>query len=207
MCSGTSDRTLRLGALLVGTVLGCGGYRSNPAAVPCEPPKPGALAPLPAGVSAERLAGRYRLTLVATSGPDSGSRVQGDLTLASGSREAGPVSPALVGTARIAVERVGAVETGDLGSTDPMRPGVMVFHKTTGDSAWIMLRLGSESNRQDQQAFESAYTVLDVRQVSESGFAGSWKSGVTGTVAEGYFCAILTAQSAPIPGGFDAGLH
>ncbi len=187
-------RGITVSAALAATA-GCGGYRSNPAPVPCEPPKPGALAPLPAGVSAERLVGWYRLTLVATSGPDSGSRVEGELTLASASRDANPVSPAaLVGTAKVSLERVGALDVGDPGSTDPMRPGVLVFDLTSGNSPRILLRLGSEANRRDQQPFESAYTVLEVRQASASGFAGSWKSGVTGTVAEGYFCAILTAQ-------------
>lgn len=188
-CSGISGRTLRLVPVLAGAAfLGCGASRSRPAPAPCEP-VPGAT--LSTGVSPGSLAGRYRLILVATSGADSGASVEGDLTLAPIAQEGRyPATAVLVGTANIALQAVGAPDVGDPASTDPMRPGVLVFHRTAGASASIMLRLGAESNRQDQQAFEGAYAVLEVAAVGSGSFSGRWRSGVTETRAQGYFCAV-----------------
>ena len=97
--------------------------------------------------------------------------------------------PVLIGTADVALDSVGALVVGDAASTDPTRPGVIVFGSAPGDAPRILMRLGSEANRRDQQPFDSGYTVLDVRAVNTDGFAGPWRSGVVETEAEGYFCA------------------
>lgn len=175
-------------ALAATAVTGCGGYRSSPAPIPCEP---SASTSLPAGASVATLAGRYRLALAATSGPGSGSRVEGELTLAPAP---GEMVAALVGRASVAVESVGALKLGDLGSSDPMRPGVLVFEQAGDGPRRILLRLGSEANRRDMQPFESGYTVLEVREMTDDGFRGSWRSGVRETEAEGYFCAARTGD-------------
>jgi hypothetical protein len=67
-----------------------------------------------------------------------------------------------------------------------MAPGVLALPQ--GDV--IFLRFGSNANRKDVQAFEGPYTVLHVRQLTESGFARTWASGAMRTEAEGYFCAL-----------------
>ncbi len=144
--------------------------------------------------SAAELAGRYQLTMVATSGPLGERRATGSLSLtapdqALAERAAANALPVvLAGAAQLAVDSLGAARTGDLGSTDPMRPGVLVL-KQGGPSPRFLLRLGSESNRQDQQPFEAAYLVLEVGAADSLGFYGTWRSGVTATVAQGYFCA------------------
>jgi hypothetical protein len=37
--------------------------------------------------------------------------------------------------------------------------------------------------------FDGSYTVLEVQQVTEAGFAGTWRSGVGLEQSAGYFCA------------------
>jgi hypothetical protein len=185
--SSAPDRHLAT-ALLVATV-----------ALACRPGQPSADAgcgpsngTLVAGAAAPGLTGRYRLILVATAGPRSGRRVEGglrldrDSTARSGSET---LVAALAGATDIALDSVGALRAGDAGSMDPARPGVLVFASVPGAPPRILIRLGSEANRQDQQPFESAYTVLDVLAVNGEGFAGRWRSGVTDTQAQGYFCA------------------
>ena len=52
-----------------------------------------------------------------------------------------------------------------------------------------MLRIGSDANRRGVLRFDGGYFVLRVQQVDESGFAGSWTSGLLEVQAEGHFCA------------------
>ena len=58
----------------------------------------------------------------------------------------------------------------------------------------ILLRLGSEANRTDRQAFDAAFTVLEARVVSDDGFFGAWRSGVGTERSDGYFCAVREAS-------------
>lgn len=156
----------------------------------CAPVAGGARGP----TSSSQLAGRYELTMVATSGPLGQRRARGFLSLAAPERTlaeraaANAVPVVLAGTAQLSVDSLGAPNTGDLASTDPMRPGVLVLERG-GPSPRYLLRLGSESNRQDQQPFEAAYLVLEVAAADSLGFYGTWRSGVAATTAQGYFCA------------------
>jgi len=156
-----------------------------------------------ASTRAEALAGDYRLVMVATAGAESSHTVTGELELVphdaearymrrpDGSPEPGVQLP-LYGTTDIALDRVGAVKLGDLGSTDPMRPGVVVLEQRApqGDSApEITLRLGSLANQRDVTRFDGGYTALRVTWVASGRFGGTWQSGVTGPEARGHFCA------------------
>ena len=156
-----------------------------------------------ASTQAETLAGEYRLTMVATSGAESSHTVTGDLKLIpheedarnirrpDGSAEPGVQVP-LYGTTTIALTQVGAVPMGDLGSTDPMRPGVAVLEQRSSQEAnppSITLRLGSLANQRDVTRFDGGYAALRVEWVASGRFGGSWESGVTGPEAAGYFCA------------------
>jgi hypothetical protein len=105
-----------------------------------------------------------------------------------GAAHPGFVAP-LFGTADIDLEAVGARLPGRLDSADPNRPGVVVIEATSEPKS-IILRLGSEANRRDRQAFEGSYMVLDVREIADRGFRGSWSSGLTQTEAQGFFCAV-----------------
>jgi hypothetical protein len=144
--------------------------------------------------SAAALMGGYRLRLVATSGPRRDSSADGRLTLepAAAPIDSSPRRPALFGTGELPLEDVGA-PAADLGSRDPMRPGVVVFELPAGTGGEpaprILLRLGAEANRQDVVRVEGASTVLRVKEVRDDGFAGDWTANAPLPVAEGYFCA------------------
>ena len=94
----------------------------------------------------------------------------------------------LYGTSDVDFASVGAVTPGDASSSDPSRPGVLVLQ----GPGRVMLRVGSEANRRDVRRFDGAYTVLQVQQVSEKGFAGTWRSGVGTEESGGHFCATRT---------------
>jgi len=161
-------------------------------------------AELPAGSSANGLAGEYRLRLVATSGAKQGAATEGSLRLDPqvdslryrsrlGGRQDSTVLHPLYGAADVDLARIDAVSVGSTTSLDPIRPGVLVMQRRSapggpprGD---IILRLGSEANRRDRQRFDGGYTALRVREISPGRMAGSWASGVTGEQAGGYFCA------------------
>ena len=183
-------------ALTVAGVAACGGGRGAQDRAACEP----STGELGAEATAAALVGSYSLTLVATAGAAAGDTVVGTLELQPYSPEMqqlpGPggaahpdfVAP-LFGTADIDLDAVGARTPGRLGSADPNMPGVMVI-EGTGVPQSIILRFGSDANHRDQQAFEGTYTVLDVREISDGGFRGSWRSGLTTTEAQGFFCAV-----------------
>jgi hypothetical protein len=159
---------------------------------------------LPATASAERLAGKYKLKLVAVSGAKKGETVEGTLDLQphdstlryrtrlDGSLDSTVVHP-LFGTGDINLDAVGAVSVGNTMSRDPRQPGVLVIERHAAPHkapmAEITVRLGSDANRRDRVRFDGGYSVLRVQQLDEPGFAGSWSSGVTGERAAGYFCA------------------
>lgn len=133
--------------------------------------------------------------MVATGGPRTGSRAHGSLALNLIPRDARPdpqpggMAPVVSGTAEVALDSIGALLRGTLASADPKQPGVLVFERAGEGQRQILLRLGSEANRQDVQPFESGYTVMEVTEVREGSFYGTWRSGVTTTQADGYFCA------------------
>jgi hypothetical protein len=133
--------------------------------------------------SPEQIAGDYRLTLVATSGRRSGQSVSGSLRV-------GP----RFGRASIALDSVGAVAAGDIGSSDPSRPGVLVLAgpNQTGAAGKAMLRFGADANDASARRFDGAHMVLVVDTLSTTVMAGRWRSGGTGVgndSASGFFCA------------------
>lgn len=140
-----------------------------------------------AAVANGQLRGEFRLTLV----NESGDSVSGRLSLRPqhDSLQYVPGVPGatipLIGTAEIAVEDVGALRVGRLDSTDPNRPGVAVIRR--GDE--ITIRMGSETNRRGEQAFDGATFALFVAAADDTGFRGRWSSSVELSRTTGYFCA------------------
>jgi hypothetical protein len=88
------------------------------------------------------------------------------------------------------VEGVGAVRVGSLSSQDPAAPGVLVIESETTTGRSILLRLGSEANRRDLVRFDGGYAVLNVLEISEASFGGTWTSGTRGPESQGFFCAV-----------------
>lgn len=160
---------------------------------------------LPSGTSAEGLAGKYRLRLIATSGAKAGTTVEGPLALRPQSEELRyrvrpggtadtSVQSPLFGTVDLDLDAVDAVSVGSTTSSDPLQPGVLVIeqHRRDGETptAEITMRLGSEANRRDRQRFDGGYTVLRVRETDPERLKGSWTSGVATERSAGYFCAV-----------------
>lgn len=181
--------SLGAAALLVA----CGGANAGQA-------DPQACAPVeePASdLTAAELAGEYNVRLVATSGAKDGASAGGRLELMAQdsayearTRAAGYSDTAfsfpLYGATEVDLAAVGAVTPGDPGSADPLSPGVLVIQRPGG----VMLRLGSEANRPGVRRFDGGYTVLQVQQVTDEGFAGTWRSAVGLEEAGGHFCAV-----------------
>ena len=164
-----------------------------------EQADPQACAPVaaPASVTATDLAGEYTVRLIATSGTKEGAATGGRLALMdqdsayrSVERSDGSVDTTfsfpLYGTAEVDFAAVGATVPGDPRSTDPLSPGVLVIERPGG----VMLRMGSEANRRGVRRFDGGYTVLQVQQVRDDGFAGTWRSGVGLEESGGHFCAV-----------------
>jgi hypothetical protein len=93
---------------------------------------------------------------------------------------------------------VGAVSVGSTASLDPMEPGVLVIEHPTAEGqapgVQIIMRLGSEANRRDQQRVDGGYTALRVQQATPDRLAGTWASGVGLKQSAGYFCAVPERQ-------------
>lgn len=191
----STDRSRRWPVLLVaaGTIAAgaCRGRAEANENAACVPTTDTLLA----DASAAGLAGEYRITIVATVGPAVGDTARGTLSLQPYAEEmqqmpgaGGAVDPNFVapvfGALNVDITRLGA-----LGSVDPNMPGVIVIERV-GEPKRILLRLGSEANRRDLQRFDGGYTVLEVQTLSDDSFAGSWRSEVTRTQAEGFFCAV-----------------
>lgn len=179
-----------LGALAL--LAACGGAKAEQAdpqaCAPIEAPDP--------GVEAVGLAGEYSVRLIATSGTKEGGSAGGRLALMeqdsayqSLERPDGSVDTTftypLYGSAEVEFAAVGATVPGDPGSSDPLSPGVLVIERPGG----VLLRVGSDANRRGMRRFDGSYTVLEVQQVTEAGFAGTWRSGVGLEQSAGYFCA------------------
>lgn len=150
-------------------------------------------------VQATHLGGDFTLRLVATSGAKRGATAEGKLQLMphdsayrrmdlpDGSGSTTYTLP-MYGTAEVDFAAVGAVVPGDVGSSDPASPGVLVI-ESPGKA---MLRLGSEANRRGVLRFDGGYTALQVQQATDKGFAGTWRSGVGTEQSGGHFCANRT---------------
>lgn len=148
---------------------------------PCEPVDY-AIAP---GLQASDLTGKYRITLVATTGDSAGRRAEGGLAL----ELSGRPDAALIGRTTVPVERVDAFRVGQLEVSGDSAPGVLLF-LSPGERPGALLRLGSDANaRGGAQAIEGMFTALTVLRVDSAGFAGSWRSGAMTDRAAGYFCA------------------
>ena len=188
-------------ALALLAVLGLAGWagecpRRAPApASACEP----AEGELAAGARGEALAGAFRLTLVATRGPQAGASAVGTLRLQPFGARPAPFPAAegvrypLFGGTEVDLAEVGAVAAGEARRADAARPGVLVLEwARAGAPAGaneITLRLGADANHGDRQRFDGAYTALSLTALSAEGFRGRWESGANQPVAGGYFCA------------------
>ncbi len=181
------------GTIAAGACRGRAEANENAACVPTKDT-------LLADASAAGLAGEYRVTFVATAGPAVGDTARGTLSLQPYAEEmqqmpgaGGAVDPNFVapvfGALDVDITRLGAVRLGALGSVDPNMPGVIAIERV-GEPKRILLRLGSDANRRDLQRFDGGYTVLEVQTLLDDSFAGSWRSGITRTQAEGFFCAV-----------------
>lgn len=196
-------------ALLAPVAGGCAGRAEERAAqVPAGPTSISACTArdgaLPAEATLVRGAGRYHLTLVTVR--DGAERsVMGTLELADNEPSlrrlpATGNAPAdntvllpLHGWAAIDLAAVDALEIGDIGSRDPLQPGVLVLEQrpAAGAPVAITLRFGSLANRRHgPQAIDGGYMALHVAHVAAWGsFAGTWSSGVHARRASGHFCA------------------
>ena len=166
------------------------------ASVPCVAEK----GELGVGATLEEAAGSYRLTLVAPAVDGGQVSVAGTLHLEPNQpavREfAEGVSTPLYGWVDIELQAVGAVEVGDAGSRDPLRPGVLVLEQRPGGGVAprITLRLGSLANlRTERGAFDGGYLALHVKHLERDSFRGGWVSGVHATRVAGHFCAARVA--------------
>ena len=174
---------------------GCGGAnagQSDPQA--CAPVESSA-----ADLAADRMGGTYTVRLVATEGAKRGASTEGTLellpqdstyrtmTMSDGMADTSFTMP-FYGTTEVDFSAVGAVAPGDPKSADPARPGVLVIDGPER----LMLRVGSEANRRDVRRFDGAYTAFQVQQVTDKGFAGTWRSGVGTVESSGHFCADRT---------------
>ena len=176
------------------------GQRDQASVGACVP----AAGELSAGATLEAAAGAYRLTLVNPRANGAPSTVTGTLRLEPNEPPLHRHTPArgvvdetvavpLYGWADVDLSAVDALEIGNVGSQDPLRPGVLVLEQRPGSPvpASITLRLGSLANRRDgRSAIDGGYTALHVLRVEAAGsFAGTWASGVHGRRVEGHFCA------------------
>ena len=165
-------------------------------AAACVPPA----GPVASDASLEGRAGEYRLTMVEQVDGSPSRTTEGSLTLlaqveslrqfagSAGGSIPGVTSP-LFGSTDVNVEDVGAVRVGSLSSEDPESPGVLVIESETGAGPSILLRLGSDANRRNLVRFDGGYTVLNVVEITEESFSGTWSSGARGPDSEGFFCA------------------
>jgi hypothetical protein len=188
----------------VGLLLTAAACRSAaPAAKPAADTCAARTGELPREATAAALGGEYRLRLVATAGPRAGTSADARLRLAPlpdslqmaapvlGIRDTTTRYP-LAGSVELDPDAIGAVRTGDLGSTDPMAPGVLVIERrpvAPDVPPSLMLRLGADANRRGVVRFDGGHFALTVRRLDADGFAGTWSSGTGVGGATGYFCA------------------
>ena len=137
-------------------------------------------------------AGRYQLMLVRRIDAVDIDSVRGTVVLypqVPGLEALGDASTPLYGTTDIDLEAVAARRVGDTASDAADAPGVLVLELERTGTRNILLRLGSAANRRNGMLYDSAYTVLEVHEISDDGFRGSWRSGAESFRTGGYFCA------------------
>jgi hypothetical protein len=193
-------------ALGVWSARGCPTKTPPPAAsAPCK----AAAGTLAADARAEGLAGDYKLTLVATTGPRSGSSVSGRMRLVrygannpratprAGEPGANARYP-IYGSADIPLDAVGAIAFGSIESMDAAAPGVLGIQWSSGPPSAptpeITLRFGADANRADLLPFDGSHMALFVRALTSTGFAGRWTSSDGARETTGYFCAERVAE-------------
>jgi len=188
-------RGWRLAVAIIGVA--CSTHAPPAGAVPAADcvPVDGQLA---ASAPWDSLNGSWMLEMVAVTGDSSGVRAAGTLTLRAQDPALRPVVRAgmtgvtvpVIGATDIALERVGAVRIGDVGSLDPRKPGVSIWvSPATATTLSAVMRIGQEEIQSDLVRFDGGYTALYLRQVSATAIRGGWASAVAGTAASGYFCA------------------
>lgn len=172
--------------------VGCSGAAGQAEPKPCAP----IASELPADVGTQSLEGEFRIRFVAPTASGSEREVDGRLKLLPNEASPRPGDTAYAypffGTLDADLISIGATAPGDIGSLDPMQPGVLVIERladTTSKPGRILLRLGSLANRRDVVRFDGKYTVLRVRELDADGFAGNWESGSPMPKARGHFCA------------------
>ena len=144
----------------------------------------------------ETLAGQtgiYQLTLVEVVNGNDSRSVRGTLRLRKqpqGLESLGSASTPLYGFTDVDIKAVGAYRVGSLASEDPQAPGVLVLEGNYAGEKSILLRLGSIANQRDLRRYDGTYAVLEVGEITTNGFAGNWRSGISGSRIEGYFCAM-----------------
>ena len=192
--------SMPLALLLAACATSADPQRDSAASAACVAEK----AELGAGATLEAAAGSYLLTLVAPAADGGQVSVSGALHLEPNEPAlrvfAEGVSTPLYGWAEIELQAVGALEIGDAGSRDPLRPGVLVLEQRLHAAAApsITLRLGSIANlRTENGAFDGGYLALHVGHLESGSFRGRWVSGVHATRVGGHFCAV---QTAPVVG-------
>ncbi len=192
--------TARHGFLALLLASACRAQSARPDPQECAAPT----SELTSTASTEGMGGEYRLRLVATSGPKTGSATNGKLTLQpqrgelryrvrpGGVPDSSVVHP-LYGSTDVDLAAVDAVLVGSTSSLDSTKPGVLVVerHARPGQPplADIVLRLGSDANQRERQRVDGGYTALRIRQLSPEGFSGTWASGIKAEQSGGYFCA------------------
>ena len=177
-------------ALMTVVTAACAGGGGNGSASGTEPadacmPTDAMLAD---GATLAGMAGSYRLVAVA---PD-GATTEGRLTLTertSGQTSVGQTSLPLQGTAEIDFAAVGAAVPPRMDSDDPARPGVLVLESDEEEGRRILVRFGMFANDLARPPFDGNFTLLEPREISESGFRGSWRSGGAAPSRSGHFCA------------------
>ena len=174
---------------------------AGPATAECVAPTAEAL---PDDASIAEGVGEWRFTFVATRGEAAGTVQEATVTFEAhvgelrdfvdvrfGSEPMAGITVPLHGATDLDLEALGAFPMGGLDSTAPEAPGVQVYEARAGGiTRSITIRLGSAANRRGEQPIDGAATALFVREVRDTGFAGSWRSSSNTSVrAEGYFCA------------------
>ncbi len=149
--------------------------------------------------------GTYSVTFVASGGLRSGHAVSGSMSLRPQEASLVSIEPhdgvavtqPVIGQLDLAVDSIGAVQMGDLMSTDVASPGVgfYVTHRPGGEVSGIIGRVGSLSNVRGPGPMDAGHFTLFIRQVTANGIWGGWTSnpgpgGLITPDAVGRFCAL-----------------
>ncbi len=149
--------------------------------------------------------GSYSVTFVATRGLRSGHAVSGRLSLRPQESSLVMIEPhdgvvvtqPVIGQLDLAIDSIGAVQMGELMSTDGASPGLgfYVTHRPGGEVSGIIGRVGSLSNTRGPGPIDAGHFTLFIRQVTPTGIWGGWASnpgpgGLITPDAGGHFCAL-----------------